>query len=256
MTRIDFAKIEQDKVETSAGTVGLPILYHDVSIAQAMFAASYSGARELLEPLGLRPLRLPGGRALAGMAFYEYRDTTVGAYNEVATVVACTPTYGGPQRLAFLDMLRPARRRRVGFAVVDLPVTTEIARAGGREIWGYPKFVTEIPISWGERFEGEVLDPAGEQSICTLSGSPGAQVRAPGFDLVTYTSHHGRPWRTVVDVEATFAWRRAGDVRLVVGDSNHPMAANLRVLGLHGRRPLVFAVSHDWKSVLHRGAPA
>lgn len=247
--------VDRRTVETSEGPVQLPILYYDVSAASALFVIDADPARDLLDPMGLEPVMVPGGRTLAGLAFYEYRDTTVGPYNEVGLAIAAEPAGQGRGVLAMSDMLRSVRRRRLGFAVLDLPVTTALTNASGREIWGYPKFVTELPISFGPGVMlAQVRDPDGGM-ICAFGGPLGRGMRVPVFDLVTYTQLDGRLIRTVVDVRGSFRAHRDPGLRLDIGDSNHPMTDRLRHLGLAGAAPVVVLVSHDWRSALHVGTP-
>ncbi len=243
------------RVATSQGEVELPIRYWDVSTAVALFTVSAQPARELVAPIGVEPIPLGGQRALAAMVFYEYRHTSVGIYNEVGLTVAGVPPGTPGWRLA-TDPLRAVRRRNLGWAVLDLPVTTERANAAGREIWGYPKFVTDIPIRFTpQSFHGQVRDPSGDEAIVTLEGTMGSGLPGPRIDLVTYTTHEDTTWRTVVDVRGRFRVHRGSGLRLDVGASTHPMAQRLRTLGLVNARPAAVLITHDWRSLLHGGAP-
>jgi hypothetical protein len=164
------------QVSTSQGEVELPIRYWDVSTAAAVFRVPAETAAELTAPLSVAPVRV-GDHALAGLVFYEYRHTSVGAYNEVGLTVVSAPPHVPGWRLA-VDPLRAVRRRDVGWAVLDLPVTTELANAAGREIWGYPKFVTELPIRFAPHaFHGQVRDP--DRGRRDRHPRGGARIRGP-----------------------------------------------------------------------------
>jgi hypothetical protein len=72
--------------------------------------------------------------------------------------------------------------------VVDLPVTTEAANAAGRELWGYPKFVTSIDFALtGRRFRSSVHDPSGGKAICEIAGEMDGGIRVPSLSLVTFS---------------------------------------------------------------------
>lgn len=190
------------------------------------------------------------------MAFYEYRDTSVGVYNEVGTAIfAVRP--GERPRLGLADLARAPARRTIGMYVVDLPVTTALACAAGRELWGYPKFVTAIDFHLDRReLRSTVRDPAGAGDVCTLAGRLGLGVPVPPLSLMTYTVLDGVLLRTHVDVRGRGWARAAGTVRLTLGGSAHPMASRLRALGLDGARPHLVLATDRFQSLLHAGVPA
>lgn len=236
---------------TSQGEVTLPILYYDVSQFTALFSVEYDRAAALLRDTGLQAQRAPGGKAVVGLSFFEYRKTSIGAYNEVGTAIAVHPA--GQAQPGLREWLRPSAERAMGFHIVDLPVTTAAANAAGREIWGYPKFVTAIPLTFGhKRFAGSVNDPVTGEPIVTLDGRWQGAVTVPGFDLCLYSLREGALLRTLIEVDSRLrtAWGRG--FRLTVGNSTHRMAENLRALGLDGAAPLVVQNA----AVFHSRLPA
>lgn len=248
----DFPDAPVTEVATSLGAVKLPIHYADGASLLAFFWVDPAKAARRLDGTGLEPVSFPGGRALHGLAFYDYRETAIGPYHEVGSALTVQPAGAGASAA---DLLRRAGRRRVGFRILDLPVSTGIADAAGREIWGYPKFVTQLPMRFEPGFfSGAVADPGGGE-ILRLEGRAIWLLPMPSLDLVLYSHLAGRPLRTVVDVRAPTRIAR-GDFRLALG-SAHPMAETLRDLGLAGARP--FAVARcdgGFRARLHRGAPA
>jgi hypothetical protein len=256
MTADPFFAVPRATRVTSQGPVELPILYHDATNVVALFAVDAARARQLLDGTGLAPLPLARGRALAAVSFYEYRDTTVGAYNEVGVALFVLPDGEPASPWRWTDLLRAPSSRRLGAWVVDLPVTTAVADAAGRELWGYPKFVTRIPFEHaGRTIDGRVLDPSGS-TICTLAGRAGLGVPAPPLSLMTYTRLDGRLLRTHIDVRGRVTLHRSGTVRFTVGESHHPMAERLRRLGLGAARPLVLWTTSRFQSKLHAGTAA
>jgi hypothetical protein len=249
-----FFDVERTIHRTSAGLVELPILYFDASNVIAMFDADLRGARELLAGTGLEPAVVRGDKALVGLSFYAYRRTTVGTYNEVGTAIFARKKGERGRLPGLAQMLLPPSRRTVGAWVVDLPVTTEAANAAGRDLWGYPKFVTAIDFELrGRTFRGVVQDPLGGDWICELAGEMGAGVIAPAMSLVTFTRMDATLVRTHVDVRAPTRVRSRWSVRLDIGASTHPMAEHLRTLGLDGARPKALVVTERFQSLLHAG---
>ena len=167
----------------------------------------------------------------------EYRKTDIGPYNEVGlTVRAMAP--GDPIAANY---------------VLNLPVTTAAACRAGREIWGYDKFVAAIDVkSEGTTFS-TVLRDEGREIICALEGRRGASVPAPPTDIVTFTLHHGRLIKTVIQVP-TPSFASSGDGFLFkVGTSKHPMADNLRALALDGARPVLVHYTNPFQALLFPG---
>jgi hypothetical protein len=144
----------------------------------------------------------------------------------------------------------------VGFHVVDLPVTTERAHAAGRELWGYPKFVTPIDFSLQKKqIHCRVYDPVNPSAIMTLAGKLGVGVPSPALDLVNFDRIDERNLRTIIQIRGGGHLRRPGTVRLRIGASSHPMAGHLHALGLDQAQPLAIWVSTRFQSRLNQGAP-
>jgi len=253
----DFLNVPTAEARTSLGPVRLPILYADATAALAFFWVDPARARRALEGSGLEPLRFPGGRAVAGLAFYDYRETAIGPYHEVGSALAVVPAGAPASGLAALELLRAGTRRRAGYRILDLPVSTPLADAAGRELWGYPKFVTELPLRVeADAFEGRVLEPGGKAPILTLSGTVRWRWPGPSHDLVLYSHLAGRRLRAVVDVKGPLRFSGGGGLRLELGPGRHRMAETLRELGLDGASPFAAGCCRRLRARLHAGAPA
>lgn len=251
-----FFLYPQTPYPTSAGEVAMPILYYDDSNFMALFFADHARAQALADRDGFEAVRFFNGRALVGVAFYEYRDTSIGSYNEVGVAIACVARGMRLPRSPLLSLLRHPDRNRVGWNIVDLPVTTEAACAAGREIWGYPKFVTPIRFSKaGRRFHGAVSDPERpSDDLLTLSGRIGPGVPAPLLDLVLYSRHRGQVLRGTAITRGGGRFCLPGSVRLDVPAGGHRMAQNLRALGLDGAKPAFVTHTDRLQLRLNAGA--
>jgi hypothetical protein len=240
---------------TSQGRVDLPILYYDNSNLMAMFWVDYDAAQALVAPHELAAIRFAGGKALVALAFYEYRQTAIGPYNEVGVAIAALPKGLPAPALSLLSLFYGLDRHRAGFYVVDLPVTTDAACAAGREIWGYPKFVTPISFALeGRQFSGAVASPDGNGTLLTLSGRAGLGVPGPLLDLVLYSSLDGRKLRTLVNTRGGGTIALAGSIRLEVGHGDHVMTRNLVALDLKSAKPAFVSYTHRLQLRLNAGA--
>lgn len=250
-----FFQYPRTVLPTSEGDVEMPIMYYDDSVMMALFRVEYERAQALVADQGLQAVRVFGNKALVGLAFYQYRQTSIADYNEVGVAIAVVPNGTAAPRLPLLSMFGPLDKAPVGYCVIDLPVTTKAACAAGREIWGYPKFVTPIGFKQtGRKFEGTVTDPETGKELVRLSGTPGPGLPAPLLDLVLYSRHNNKLLRTLVNTRGGATACLAGSMRVNVSDSTHPMARRLTALGLDQAQP--FCVFHSNRLQLRLNAGA
>lgn len=249
-----FFQVPQTTHNTSEGSIDLPILYFDVSVLLAFFVTTRDAVEAKLRDTGLRPALTIGRRALVGLAHYEYRETGVGSYNEVGLALPVLPEGAPAPRNPLQAFYGSVDERHLGYHILDLPVTTALANAGGRELWGYPKFVAPIPFRLDRKsFESSVLDPDGHGEIFTLSGRLLPSVPVPPMSLVLYSHLRGSLVRTTVNARGRLKLRPGRSLRLRVGESNHRMARNLRDLGLDGAHAAVVMDTDRFQSRLNSG---
>lgn len=250
-----FFQYPRTVIPTSEGDVDMPIMYYDDSVMMALFRVDYERAQALVADQGLQAVRVFGNKALVGIAFYQYRQTSIADYNEVGVAIAVVPNGTVAPEFPLLSMFGPLDKAPVGYCVIDLPVTTKAACAAGKEIWGYPKFVTPIGFDQtGSRFEGTVTDPQTGMELLRLSGKPGLGISAPLLDLVLYSRHNNKLLRTLVNTRGGAKACLPGSMRVSVSDSLHPMAQRLKALGLERAQP--FCVFHSNKLQLRLNAGA
>lgn len=250
-----FFQYPRTVIPTSEGDVEMPIMYYDDSVMMALFRVDHERAQAMVADQGLQAVRIAGNKALVGLAFYQYRQTSIADYNEVGVAIAVVPNGTAEPSLPLLSMFRTLDKAPIGFYIVDLPVTTKAACAAGREIWGYPKFVTPIGFKQtGRQFEGSVTDPQTGKNLVRLSGKLGAGVPAPLLDLVLYSRHDNRLLRTLVNTRGGAKACLPGSLRVSVAASRHPMAQRLAALGLDQARPVFVFHSDKLQLRLNAGA--
>jgi Acetoacetate decarboxylase (ADC) len=255
-----FFDVPLKKVPTSQGTVELPILYQDFGYIHFLFWADYEKAAAKLADTAFVPCRFFHGKAGVMLTFFQYRTCAIGPYNEVALSIAAHPK--GLERAGpFLpQFLRDARDWTMGAYVIDLPVTTAIAEAGGKEIWGYPKFVTSIAFDLdGRRFRGVVDDPDLKEPLVTLEGNSGLVGTGPLLSTASFISHttqQGVPLRIRSDVDARFAVSLGFSGPVKVNErSQHRMARNLLEVGLQAKKPFLTMHCEKARMILNEGVP-
>jgi hypothetical protein len=236
--------VRQVPQQTSKGPCALPILYRDASQFGVFFRADLDRAAALLEHTGLEPWPVLG-RAIVAIYVWEYRDSTVGTYNEVGLGIQARRRGTRPSLFKLVrDM---GAQEDQGIWVVNLPVTTEAAYAAGVEIWGYPKYVSPIQT----RFEAQGAEARlGDELAINLPRLTGPTMA--GQPVTTYSGRGGRLLRTVIRTECEVVWGLGSAAKVTtIGDG--PMSRSLRALGLE--RPKVVAAfrTDGFRAVLPAG---
>jgi hypothetical protein len=222
------------EVTVGTETVEMPILYFRDDAFGLFFTADAAKVRAALPTDRLHPVQLPGGRALVVILAFNYIETTIGPYGELA--VAVPSVHGKRPPVGAVPALLEAGYPGFGMVVLHLPVTGTMARDGGRQLWGYTKFVADMEFTITPEFQQCRLGEEGAH-ILTLRVARGGMVRRDSKPLVTYSVLDGRLIRTTIPHRAVFrtALRAKGSF-LELGD--HVMARSVRELGL-SKKPLL-----------------
>jgi hypothetical protein len=137
-----------------------PTYYSNVSCSIAVFMCNYDKAMKImLDPL-IKPVRMPGGRALITFSCYEYRNVLgMDPYNEIAISipVMVNPRLNIPVLPVVLNGFK-----KFGYHIISMPVTSYENKIRGLKLWGLPKVVQKIDISFD-----------GQSSICRAYESSG-----------------------------------------------------------------------------------
>jgi hypothetical protein len=238
-----FQHVDQKRVQTSAGGCDLPILYRDASLLSLSYRIDPAKARSSL-PAGLEPWVI-FGKALALVCMFEYRDTTIGPYGEVGVGVLARRVGSRPSLIGAARDL--SKVMDAGLYVVNLPVSEEVARAAGVELWGYPKYVTGIGTTFRPDGVRVTLDGDFELDI-----GPARGLRSEGLAIITFSVKGGRLIRTAIVARQPVRWGGARSVKLVLtGDG--PTAKTMRALGLHTQTPAFACRTDQMQSILPLG---
>jgi hypothetical protein len=234
------------KAKTSAGEIDLPIQYRDGSLLLLMYRVDAARAASVL-PDALEPM-LVFGKAVVVVAAFEYRDTSIGPYGELGIGVQTQKTGTSPSLVTYLR--NPRLQDQQGLWVVNLPVTTEAARAGGVDIWGYPKYVTTMETVFQP---DSVRFKLGSELEIQMKSGMGVSMKATPF--VTFTKKDGRFLRTITELHSSMKFGGAGSVRIErLGDG--PTTATLDKLGLFGATPLAAQRTDKFQATLPAGVDA
>jgi hypothetical protein len=244
-----FKGIKQWEFEREGLKFKLPVFYYDNTSVSAVYTASTRRVRELLPLQEMKPVEILYGRCLAVFTAFEYRRTDIDPYNEFSIAF---PITWGKTPIPLLTALRQRVKRCFSAYVWQLPVTTEIARLGGVELYGFPKFLADITL---ERRDGWIecrLSEKGEP-ILSLRGRELPVKRGKLERLVTYSVIDDIPIMThVIFDPLEFAETRDRNAASLEVATRHPISKALRDMGL-SRTPMAYQFSPRTQAVLFGG---
>jgi len=208
----------------------LPILYYRDDAFGLYFTADADAVSAVMPSDRLFPVLLPNKRALAAIFAFNYIDTSIGPYGEVA--VALPAVYGKPITPAggILPALMESRYPGFGVVVMHLPVTRVEARDAGRGEWGYTKFIADMHFEITPEYMQCRLGE-GDDHILDLKVKRRGVYLRDRKPLITYSVKEGALIRTVIPQRATKRISLfTGGCDLVLGE--HPVARSIRALKL------------------------
>lgn len=200
-----------------------PVRIRDASAAAAVHLVRTGLVRGVLADAGVRmaPVSLLG-RTPVIVLFVDYRDNDLGDYDEVGLAV----------------LVR--HRGRVGAHILQLPVTREFTMEAGRALWGLPKWLATADLEFDDGRVHCVLDDDEGHHVlrARLRTTPALPVTVPA-SLTTLAPRDDVVLASPVRMRARGV--RVGSGGTVLPGTGHPMAQQMRAMGLP-RRPLLTAV--------------
>jgi hypothetical protein len=221
-----FEQLSQMPNEVGGHRFCSPTFYYDITTINAIFLTPLKHVTSHLPSKQMKPLRMSPWHGLTVITAFEYRDSDIDPYNEVSISFPVTIGKTAPVLIGAMSALKEPTAY-----VWQLPVTTEIARFGGVEFFGFPKFIAEIEF---QRDEGWVRChlAADGQDILTISARQIGTRQGERSRMHALTVRGDRILRSevIINPRQQGVSRRADDVRLELGD--HPVAEELRGMKL------------------------
>lgn len=244
-----FDGVVQYEVEKQDYVYKVPTFYYDNLSMNAAFTASTKRVRNYLPHPDMRPVEILPGRCLVTFTAFEYRKTDLGPYNEFSIGVLIE---FDKRPVPVVGALKNILKREFTLFVWHLPVTTEIARVGGVEYYGYPKFIADIEFT---RSEDKLRCDVSEEGSKILSMEAKMLPAEPGKRLryITYSLNSGSPMVTNICVNPLqFAQSRDSDATRLEFGSDHPIAKELQGINL-GDTPNLYQYSPNNEAILFAG---
>jgi len=224
----------------------LPVFYYDNTAMTAIYTASTDMVRRLLPRSDMHPVNVWKGRSLVAFTAFEYRDSDIDPYNEFSISF---PITFRKKSIPVLTVLSMMARRYVTAYVWQLPVTTERARIGGVELYGYPKFLADIVFT----DEGSMLActlSEGGKNILTLKGKKLKISPEKVNRFKTYSIKEDVPLAANIYMNPREFGKSMSKnaAQLTLGD--HDIAEQMRALDL-SKKPLFFQYMPMMESILY-----
>lgn len=246
---------KQSVINISAGETLLPCFFRKVSYTVCLFKTSKEALMLKLAGTGLKPALRFGHSYMIALGLVQYHDSDLGAYNEVILAIPSVPENMKPPLSNWMDLFGSLKNRKVGQHIIHIPVTSEFSKAAGQELWGYPKIVANVEHNFKQSsLQSKVFDPANNELIMECKGSLGFSIPSPALSLITYSLVEKKLLRTAVKVRGNMKLRLQQNLVLKAGTSDHPMANDLRMLGLNGKKPMIVMDTEKFQSVFYKGA--
>jgi len=244
-----FDGVTQSEVTIADQPANVPIFYYDGTATSAVFPARLGALRRLMPDPRLCPARLAPGLGAVAITCFEYRDTDIGPYNELAISVVLNEPWFLPN-LPGLALISSLRRRQLHAWVHHLPVTTEIARAGGVDFYNYPKFIAGIDFDESDERRTCRLSE-GAEHILTLSGKRIPAPRSEEFQLFSHLWMDRQPQSSEFKINAIEMGVSLSPsaATLKLGE-RHPIARELAGL-LLSRRPIQYQYMPRFEGILY-----
>jgi hypothetical protein len=222
--------LRRQKLELEGRPFWAPVWCHDNQGFSAVFTASSEAVAAELPSEVIQPLRWTGDRTLVHVFAFRYPavtwagpDGSSGSMLPYAEAgVAPLVTEGPAPRVL------PMLRGRVGEFPLQLGETTHESVAGGRDFFGFPKFLADMDFTETGTSRSVVISEQG-QHLLTLTVRPGGRPRELRLNARMYTAFRGELLRTVAPMWGIARTRwGSGAATLELGD--HPVAEQLQRL--------------------------
>jgi hypothetical protein len=201
--------------DVAGRTVELPVQVRDASAGTALFEVDAAAAQALLPSDAFEVVQVAPGRAHFALVLVDYRDNDLGSYREVGLTLFVRPLAGGED----------------GTFILRLPVDQSFTCDAGRAIWGFPKTIEQIDLTYASDSVSCALSMDGEL-VLRIRLPRGGSDEAPAMMMTSYTIRDGIACATAFEQRGTGAQMRfdSSGVELELG--THPVAKELASLGL------------------------
>jgi hypothetical protein len=231
------------------GQWSLPVRYYRTDAFLGIFSASYEAVSAALPSPDLFPVRLTEDRANIIVAAYNYIECDAGPYGEILIGASCTYQREAPP---VLPLLLETHFPNQGVFVLHLPVTSQLARDGGRKLYGFTKFMADMDFEKRPSHQKVRLEENGKHILTLTVRQRGITIK-DNRKLATFSTLDHDLIKTTIPVRTIYqmdARPRSGSLEL--GD--HAIADQLRELDI-SPSPIITRAFLSHAALLPPGEP-
>ena len=236
------------EVTHGSATFELPILYHRDDFFGLYFTVEAKKVEAILPTDKLYPILMPNGRALFAIGAYNYIDTSIGPYGEVAAAIPVI--YGKKAPVGIVAALLESRYPGFGVLVQHLPVTKMEARDAGRGEWGYTKFIADMHFNIKADYLKCVMHEENEHILDLMVAKKG--ICLPDTKpLITYSVKESKLIKTIIPQKG-FRCLEIKPKESYVKFGKHHMAESIKELDI-SEKPFMSFYYPDRAAILPSG---
>ena len=220
-------------------TVTIPVRVRSARMAAATYLVDADAAQSIIDHTGLSVSRKRRSRAIVALALVRYVDSDLGEYNELGLTFVVDDPVGAP----------PTGRGSVATYIHRLPVNQAFTCAAGQQIWGFPKWVSDLDVSFGRTGVTALLRGDEGQELVRVELAPG-RIPTPSkpMEMVCYSNGpSGEILRTSWKTDNRGSTMRPRGARVTIGNG-HVLCDEMRTLGLGDRPALLCAHAEQMRA--------
>jgi hypothetical protein len=234
--------------------IKFPVNFSDVHYIALTYISSFDVVNKKLEGTDLKAGLIFNGKPLVAVGLIEYKDSDLGAYNEVIIAIPVVPKGSKTGLTNWIDLYGSTNKRKLGQYIIHIPVTSQLSMDAGIGLWGYPKTIKKIEhLFQGNKISSDVWNDVGDKKILAFKGSMGIGIPIPTMNLLTYSFQDEQMLKTTVDVNSNMKWKPFADIRIIVNDTTDPICRDIIELGICNKKPLFTIEASNFKAKFNKG---
>ena len=239
---------------TPLSDINFPVEFRDVHYLALTYTSTFDAVNEKLKGTNLKAGLTFKGKPIIAVGLIEYKDSDLGAYNEVIIAIPVVPKDVKPGILNWLQLYSPLNKRKLGQYIIHIPVTSSKSMDAGIGLWGYPKIVRKIEHLFQEKtIASNIWNNSSNEKIVEFKGNIGIGVPLPSMNLMTYSFQDDQMLKTTVDVNSNMKWKPFANIKITVNDSDDLIAKDIIKLGICNKKPLFTIEATKFKAKFNKG---
>lgn len=233
-------KIDKQRYVIDGQPISLPVTVNAASMLMQMFIVDAKQVDTIIAGSGYKALTIWPGKAILQLLAVDYRENDLGDYNEGAIIF---PVLTPQQKLfPFIGAWLALIKGTACNFVYRMPVNQNFTAHAGRFMWGFPKWNTQMEVSFtGTNATGAFYD--NDELVYKIEAPLGGKMSIKEQSSPSVTVRNNRAFKTYGISSAEGTTIKLGGKLPEIGDT-HPLAKQLRLLGLPKKPRISISAKH------------